>query len=111
MTIQAEAPPLQMDETGSIRISKTRVTLDTVIGAFLDGASPESIAEAYSTLTLTDIYATIAYYLRHRESLDEYLRQRRQTGKESRQHIESKPEHQLFRERLLSRARQQGLRP
>lgn len=67
MTIQAEAPPLKMDEHGTIRVGDTRVTLDTVIGEYLNGASAEVIAGAYNTLSLADVYASIAYYLRHRE--------------------------------------------
>jgi uncharacterized protein (DUF433 family) len=44
-----------------------------VIRAFQDGATPETIAQRYTTATLADIYAVIAYYLRHREDVEAYL--------------------------------------
>ena len=87
------------------------VTLDTVVGAFLQGASAESIADDYPAVSLADVYATIGYYLRHRDQIDEYLRGRERDAEQLKQQIEARPEHQQFRERLLARARQQGLRP
>jgi uncharacterized protein (DUF433 family) len=111
MTIQAEAPPLKMDEHGTIRVAGTRVTLETVVGEYLDGASAEAIAEAYDALSLADVYATIAYYLRHRIALDEYLRESERQGGELRRRIESTPENQALRKRILDRARDRGLRP
>ena len=111
MTIQAEAPPLKADEHGTIRVGGTRVTLETVLGEYLNGASPEAIAEAYDTLTLADVYATIAYYLRHRAKVDEYLRESERQGEELRRQTESMPGNQALRKLILDRARQRGLRP
>ena len=42
--------------------------------AFLDGLSPESIAESFDTLTLEEVYGAVAFYLGHREEIDVYLR-------------------------------------
>ena len=43
---------------------------------FLEGLSPEAIAaECFSTLTLEQVYGTIAYYLAHRPEIDAYLKQ------------------------------------
>lgn len=57
-------------------ISGTRVTLDSVVLAFLQGLSPEAIAsECFSTLTLEQVYGAIAYYLAHRPEIDAYLKQ------------------------------------
>jgi len=48
-------------------ISGTRVSLDSVVLAFLQGLSPESIAaECFPTLTLEQVYGAITYYLAHR---------------------------------------------
>jgi hypothetical protein len=41
------------------------------------GASPEEIAQDYPVLQLDDVYAALTYYLRHREKVDAYLRERR----------------------------------
>ena len=42
------------------------------------GATPEAIVQRYSTLTLSDVYAVIAYYLRHRRDVEAYLARREQ---------------------------------
>lgn len=44
--------PLTIGEDGVIRIGKTRVTLDTVVYAFQDGATAEEIASQYPSLDL-----------------------------------------------------------
>ncbi len=55
-------------------ISGTRISLDSVVLAFLQGLSPEAIAsECFSTLTLEQVYGAIVYYLAHRPEIDAYL--------------------------------------
>jgi uncharacterized protein (DUF433 family) len=57
-------------------ISGSRVSLESVIFAFLDGLSPETIAsECFPVLTLEQVYGAITYYLRHRQEVDAYLKQ------------------------------------
>ena len=81
LTIHSEAPPLVVDESGTIRVGATRIPLDTVVQAFLDGATPEQIVQDFDSLSLEDVYATISYYLGHRPELDAYLAEReRQSG-------------------------------
>jgi uncharacterized protein (DUF433 family) len=60
---------------GGYRIAGTRVSLDSIVHAFLDGLSPESIVESFDTLTLEEVYGALAFYLRHREEIDVYIRQ------------------------------------
>jgi len=106
---QADPVPLVAAEGGRvIRVAGTRVTLDTVIGAFKRGATPEEIAQDYSAVSLPDVYAVITYYLRHREEVEEYLEKRAREHEELRQEIESRPEYQELRERLLARMRQRA---
>ena len=66
MTISNAREPisLSVDTDGVIRIANTRVTLDTIVAAFLEGATAEEIAQQYPTVELADIYAIIGYYLR-----------------------------------------------
>lgn len=73
---QAETPPLREDATGAIRVGESRVLLELVISAFQDGKTPEAIVKRYSTLTLSDVYVVIAYYLRHRNEVEGYMAQR-----------------------------------
>ena len=54
-----------------------------------DGATPETIAQRYPTATLADVYAVVAYYLRHREDIEAYLEEREQRAQEVRQRLES----------------------
>jgi uncharacterized protein (DUF433 family) len=61
---------------GVYRITGTRVALDSVIDAFLDGQSAESIAQSFPTLTLEQVYGAIAYYLAQRDVVDAYLKLR-----------------------------------
>jgi uncharacterized protein (DUF433 family) len=99
----AEAPPLCMLPDGAIRVRGTRVSLDTVIRAFDEGCTPEEIRDDYPTLQLTDIYAVIAFYLRHREEVLDYLQESQQKADEIRRKIETLCPPDGFRERLHAR--------
>jgi uncharacterized protein (DUF433 family) len=59
---------------GAYRISDTRVSLDSVVSAFLNGQSPESIVDSFPSLNLEQIYGAIAFYLANRAEVDDYLR-------------------------------------
>jgi len=65
--------PLRTDQEGVIRIGHTRVTLLTLVMAHQRGDTPEEIHEGFPTVSLADIYAVIAYYLAHRDEVDEYI--------------------------------------
>src|SRR5438552_16669298 len=54
-------------------ISGTRVALDSIIYQFQQGRSPEAIQDAFPAISLSQVYAAIAYYLDHQSELDEYL--------------------------------------
>ena len=60
---------------GGYWIAGTRVSLDSVVYAFLEGLSPESNMESFDTLTLQEVYGALAFYLGHRDGIDTYLRQ------------------------------------
>jgi uncharacterized protein (DUF433 family) len=102
--LERETPPLYEDETGAIRVGKTKVLLETVIRAFQDGASAESIVGRYSTLSLSDVYSTIAYYLRHQDTVEAYLNQREELAESVRQRLSIiQPDLSSIRSRLISR--------
>ena len=103
-TAKTDMPPLREDAAGALRVGDSRVLLELVIRAFQDGATPETIVQRYSTLTLYDVYAVIAYYLRHRVEIEEYLVQRERKAEEVRQRIESQQgDLSEIRARLLAR--------
>jgi Protein of unknown function (DUF433) len=62
----------QRDET--YWLAGTRVSLDSVVYAFLEGLSPESIVDSFDTLTLEEVYGALAFYLGHRDEIEAYLR-------------------------------------
>ena len=59
---------------GIYKIAGSRVSLDSVVYAFVGGQSAESIAQAFPTLTLEQVYGAIAFYLAHRDDVDRYLK-------------------------------------
>lgn len=56
-------------------VAGARVSLDSIVLAFLEGLSPETIAaECYPVLTLEQVYGAITYYLSHKDEIDVYLK-------------------------------------
>lgn len=107
--ILPDAPPLRQDGSGAVRIGDTRVLLELVIGAFREGATPEAIVQRYPTTNLAQIYAVVAYYLRHRDVVERYLSEREQAADALRKRIESaQPDMRDIRARLLARRAARG---
>ena len=70
---------------GGYYISSSRVSLDSVVYAFLEGQTAEGIAQAFPALTLEQAYGAIAFYLAYREEIDEYLEHSRSEFESKRQ--------------------------
>ena len=100
--------PLKTDKEGVVRVGDTRVTLETVIAVFKEGATAEEIVSQYPSLLLADVYAVIGYYLQHQTDVEAYLSQRQLIAKEIRQQNEARFNQQGIRERLLARQSQKG---
>ena len=100
-----ERIPVQTGSDGVIRIGGTRVTLDTLVAAFEAGATAEEIVQQYPSVALADAYAVIAYYLRHRAELAEYLERRQKQAKNARAENEQRFDPSGVRDRLLARRR------
>src|SRR5215467_16387022 len=103
LTPTTEIIPLTTDVHGVLRIGNTRVTLDTVLAAFADGATAEEIVQQYPSLQLADVYSVIGYYLRHTVEVDLYLQQRHTQRETVRHQNETRFDPQGVRERLLAR--------
>lgn len=74
---------------GCYRINGSRISLDSVVYAFLEGDSPETIQQSFPVLTLAQVYGAIAYYLDHQTEINAHLRaeevdfeQKRQTSRQ-----------------------------
>jgi uncharacterized protein (DUF433 family) len=50
---------------GGLYVAGSRVSLASIIYAFRDGVSPESIRQSFPTLSLAQVYGAIAFYLNH----------------------------------------------
>ena len=98
-----ETVPLSYDADGVIRVGNTRITLDTIIAAFQEGATAEEIVQQYPSLQLSDIYQIIGYYLRQPIEVNEYLLQRKKLSDEIRKQNESQFDQHGIRDRLMSR--------
>jgi uncharacterized protein (DUF433 family) len=84
-----------------IRISGTRVGIETVLYEYIHrGQTPEQIAERFDALTLEQVYATILYYLRNRESVSAYLTAWLEYGERARAVQAKDPAFQRLQERL-----------
>jgi uncharacterized protein (DUF433 family) len=103
LEIGAETVPLLTDADGVVRVGATRVTLETLIATFNEGATAEEIVSQFPTLQLADVYAVIAYCLRRPEEVEGYLQQRRDRAKKVREMNESRFDPKGVRDRLLAR--------
>src|SRR5688572_23645759 len=74
--------PLRKDEDGVVRVGDSGVKLTEIIIAYLQGNTPEQMLSIFEALKLDEIYVVIAYYLRHREQVDEYIRQLDRAGED-----------------------------
>ena len=103
LQIQPIPLPITLSKDGVARVGGTRVTLDTVVRAFTRGATAEEIAQQYPSLNLSDIYATISYYLQHRDEVDQYLAKRKKHAQAVKRENQKKFDQSGIRERLLAR--------
>jgi uncharacterized protein (DUF433 family) len=100
-----ERVPIETDPEGVVRVAGTRVTLETIVDAFHAGATPEDIAQQYPSVALVDVYAVIAYYLRHTSEVDAYVTERTAAFARLREKVERQFPATGIRERLLARRR------
>lgn len=105
ISIVTKPIPLQTDSAGVLRVGQTRVSLDSVIAAFNEGATPEEIVQQYDVLALADVYAVIGYYLENQTEIDDYLAKRQTQRAQLRQELEARHQPQGIRQRLLARRR------
>jgi uncharacterized protein (DUF433 family) len=102
LALHAEAPPLRVDSGGVVRVGNSRIVLDLVVSQYENGMTPEDMVRAYDTLVLADVYAVIAYYLRHRDEVLTNLNRREEEALSLRTKIEAERP-QVSRQELLAR--------
>jgi uncharacterized protein (DUF433 family) len=100
---EPEPVPLVRDDAGRLMVTGTRVSLDILVAAFKRGRSPEAIHEAYETVSLADVYAVLAYYLRHKAESELYLTEQEHEADEIQARIEAEYPPEGLRAKLLAR--------
>jgi uncharacterized protein (DUF433 family) len=99
--------PLFVTELGTIRVKGSRVSLDSIVHHFKLGATAEQIVQSFPSLSLGDVYSSIAYYLTHRQEIEEYLQQQETAADALQEQLESNPDYQAeiaeLRARILGR--------
>ncbi|HEU0296687.1 MAG TPA: DUF433 domain-containing protein [Anaerolineales bacterium] len=98
-----EIIPLETDPDGVIRVSQTRVTLDTIVTAFKEGATAEEIAQQYPTVPLADVYYVIGYYLHRKDEVEVYLGKREKEAAELQNEMEARFNPVGIRKRLIAK--------
>lgn len=88
---------------GVLRVGRTRVALELVLHHFNNGSSPEEIVESFPSLTLSDVYATVALYLRHKKEFDDYVAEQDRKAKEVMAQVEAQYPLGEVRETILKR--------
>ncbi len=69
--------PLRWAEEGQVvRLKKSRIALDIIVSRYRRGYTPEMIVDGYPWLELSDIYLIIAFYLRNKAIVHDYLFER-----------------------------------
>jgi uncharacterized protein (DUF433 family) len=59
---------------GGYYVSGTRISLDSVVHPFKNGASPEGILRSFPLIgSLEKVYGAITFYLANREAVEAYL--------------------------------------
>jgi uncharacterized protein (DUF433 family) len=89
------------DGQGALRVGTTGVSLDSVVYAFQQGHSPETICDQYPAVSLEEVYGSIAFYLANREKVEQYLRRQQRLWDEARQQAEQHPSPVVERLRAL----------
>lgn len=80
-----------VEQTGEgFFIEGTRISLDSVVYAFLNGESAENIAQNFPLLSLEQVYGAIAFYLANRELIDAYLAEKEKEFDRLRQSLREK---------------------
>lgn len=99
--------PLVVTAHGTIRIKGSRVSLDSIVHHFKLGATAEQIVQSFPSLSLGEVYSSIAYYLTHRQEIEEYLQQQETAADAIQEQLESNPDYQSeiaeLRSRMLGR--------
>jgi uncharacterized protein (DUF433 family) len=102
---QAAEDYFERDEDG-IRLKGHRIWLENVLDLYQEGMTADEIAHEYTTLTLEEAEAAVAYYHAHTAEVDAYLAQQRREAEEREREADAHPTPlQLRLQRLMDARR------
>ncbi|HEV3003106.1 MAG TPA: DUF433 domain-containing protein [Pirellulales bacterium] len=100
--LHRDPPPFRIDQGGAVRVGSSHISIDLVVEQYENGMTPEDMVRAYDTLLLPDVYAAIAYYLRHTDDVRAYVKRRQEEAETLRARIESERP-RIARDELVAR--------
>ena len=102
LAVAADPTPIRIDPGGVPRVGGSRVRLASIVFLHQQGATPEQIQESFPSVALSDVYAVIAYYLRHRAEVDAHLAELEAEAEGIQDEVDARPETRALREKLLT---------
>jgi uncharacterized protein (DUF433 family) len=79
------------DSQGALRVGPLGVSLDSIVIAFQQGQSAETIQQLYPALSLEEVYGAIAFYLANQDEVDQYLERQEHLWDQLRQRAAQAP--------------------
>jgi hypothetical protein len=95
---------VRQNDDGAMRAGERDISLDSVVIAYQQGYSPETIQQLYPALTLEEVYGAVAFYLANQAEVNEYLRQQENRWDKIRTQSRENPSPVVARLRALSQA-------
>jgi uncharacterized protein (DUF433 family) len=92
-----------------IRIKGTRIGIESILYEYIHrGQTAEEIARRFHTVTLDQVYATVLYYLRNRETVERYLADWLEYCSKSREEQDRNPPPVVLRLKEIKEALKKG---
>jgi len=88
------------ERDGGYYVAGTRISLDSIVQCFNEGLAPETIREEFETLTLTQVFGAITFYLENQPAIDAYRLRQQSRFEAGRQRTPCLPE--ALRQRLIA---------
>jgi uncharacterized protein (DUF433 family) len=95
-------------EQGALRVGELDVSLESVVIAYRQGYSAETIQQLYPALSLEEVYGAIAFYLANQDEVNQYLKCQEGQWQQLRKSRAASPSPVVARLRSLAQAGNQA---
>src|SRR5687767_8286040 len=89
------------DSDGDMYVGEARVPMRSLVIAFHNGESAETIRTHYPALTLEEVYGGITYYLANDKAVTEYMKRQEAIWKEFKKKADENPPPVVLRLRAM----------